>query len=75
MTGTIDLSIEQFNAIARANEADDDVKNVVRLVIHPADNKAIRVEPHSLCFGDVQVGRYFVLRNGEKLTALEYAAL
>lgn len=67
MTGTIDLSIEQLNAIYESSDS-----QVVRVLIHPRPNKAVFVEIRSLSYGDVLVGHFYVLRNGHKLTTQEY---
>jgi hypothetical protein len=72
MTGTIDLSIEQFNTIARSiSETDSDV---VRLVISPTTDlggsvKPVVVKQYSLAYGDVLRLRYAVLRDGTRVPA------
>ena len=72
MTGTIDLSREQFETIARTIRETD--SRVVRLVISPTTDlagseKPVIVKQYSLSMGDVLRSRYAVLRDGKRVPA------
>jgi hypothetical protein len=81
MTGSTDLTREQFQAVARWMAEVEDVKSLVRVIFHPQTDVTgmyrgtVKVETRSLSFGDVVCGHFFVLPNGERLTGREWADL
>ena len=81
MTGTTDLTIDQFLSIEKHLSANGDIKSYVRLIITPITldyhtyRGTIKVTTRSLCFGDVLEGHFYVLPNGERLTGKEWSEL